>query len=60
MRGEKPRAAMQDNVCVVSAVVIKTELVVPVNRHCNALTLCDMFNSDNVHFFLALSWAKCD
>ena len=42
-----------------TAVVIKTLLVVPDDRHCNAVTLGDMFNSDNVHF-LALVWAKCD
>jgi len=32
------------------AVVIKTQLVVPDNRHCNAVTLSELLNSDNVHF----------
>jgi hypothetical protein len=27
----------------------KTELEVPDDRLCNALLLCDMFDSDNVH-----------
>ena len=51
MRGEKPQVYKCVSVYLYAAVV-KTELVVPDNRHCNALTLSDLSNSDNVNFAL--------
>jgi hypothetical protein len=48
--GEKPAAVFVLAYIYRPAVVIKTQLVVPDNRHCNAVTLSELLNSDNVHF----------
>jgi hypothetical protein len=48
--GEKPAAIPVLAYLYMPAVVIKTQLVVPDNRHCNAVTLSELVNSDNVHF----------
>jgi hypothetical protein len=42
MKGEKPYVAIQVSVCIVTAVIMKTELEVPDDRLCNALTLSDI------------------
>ena len=48
--GEIPAAIGMLTYAHRPAVVIKTQLVVPDNRHCNAVTLSELLNSDNVHF----------
>ena len=48
--GEIPAAIGMLTYALRPAVVIKTQLVVPDNRHCNAVTLSELLNSDNVHF----------
>ena len=48
--GEIPAAMRMLAYMYGPAVVIKTQLVVPDNRHCNAVTLSELLNSDNVHF----------
>ena len=49
-RGRKTRGYSMLAYMYRPAVVIKTQLVVPDNRHCNAVTLSELLNSDNVHF----------
>jgi len=49
--GEKPAARCVLAYATGPAVIIKTQLVVPDDRHCNAVTLGGLCNSDNVHFF---------
>ena len=51
MKGENPYVSKYVSVYLFAAVVIKTWLEVPDDRLCNAITLSELCNSDNVHFF---------
>jgi len=50
-RGRNTHGFAHVDVCVETRRCIKTQLVVPDNRHCNAVTLSELLDSDNVHFF---------